>query len=60
MRCRHCHEPFSAHCPECGRCPDQDCPSWCPVNDDIPWLTRKDDTIPVDLETWIHVNTRKF
>lgn len=29
QKCRHCHEPLSAHCPGCNACPGQECPDWC-------------------------------
>lgn len=56
MTCRRCRKPLTAHCPDCQACPGHECPYWCAANDD-PY---GNDPVPVDLKTWIHVNTRKF
>lgn len=29
-----CGRPASAHCPDCGACPHNECPYWCAANDD--------------------------
>ena len=28
LTCQRCHELASAHCPECGACPEQEYPFW--------------------------------
>jgi len=32
--CRHCRKSATEHCEGCAVCPDQECPYWCPLNDD--------------------------